>query len=89
MTQVTIYTRLGCGYCSRAKRLLDSKDVEYTEHDASFAPELRSEMIQRANGKTTFPQIFIDDYHVGGCDELYALEQSGRLDSLLSEKGAA
>lgn len=89
MIQVTIYTRLGCGYCSRAKRLLDSKGVDYIEHDASFAPELRSEMIQRANGKTTFPQIFIDDYHVGGCDDLYALESEGRLEPLLSEKSHA
>lgn len=84
MAQVTIYTRIGCGYCTSAKRLLEQKNVEYTEHDASFAPELRREMIQRANGKTTFPQIFINDYHVGGCDDLYALEQTGRLDRLLS-----
>ena len=89
MTQVTIYTRLGCGYCSRAKRLLDDKGVHYIEHDASFSPELRSEMIQRANGKTTFPQIFIDDYHVGGCDDLFALESEKRLDPMLLGKRSA
>jgi len=83
MPNVTIYTRLGCGYCTRAKRLLDEKGVEYTEYDASFSPELRAEMIQRANGRSTFPQIFIGDYHVGGCDDLHALEREGRLDELL------
>ena len=62
MTEVTIYTRMMCGYCSAAKRLLDGKGVAYTEHDASFSPELRQEMIQRANGRTTFPQIFIGDH---------------------------
>lgn len=83
MTDVTIYTRMGCGYCARAKRLLESKNVEYTEHDASFSPELRQEMIQRSNGGNTFPQIFIGDTHVGGCDELFALEQAGKLDPML------
>ena len=90
MADVTIYTRMGCGYCSAAKRLLDSKGVAYTEHDASFSTELRQEMMQRS-GRTTFPQIFIDDRHVGGCDDLYALEQEGRLDALLgrgTEAGA-
>ncbi|KFB08975.1 glutaredoxin 3 [Nitratireductor basaltis] len=87
MTDVTIYTRMGCGYCARAKRLLESKGVEYTEHDASFSPELRQEMIQRSNGGNTFPQIFIGDTHVGGCDELFALEQANKLDPML--KGSA
>lgn len=87
MPNVTIYTRLGCGYCSRAKRLLESKGVDFTEHDASFSTELRQEMIQRSKGSTTFPQIFIGDVHVGGCDELYALEADGRLDDLLTEQG--
>lgn len=87
MSAVTIYTRLGCGYCQAAKRLLDRKGVRYTEHDASFSPELRREMIQRANGRSTFPQIFIGNLHVGGSDELYALEREGRLDALL--EGAA
>ena len=84
MTDVTIYTRMMCGYCSAAKRLLDDKGVAYVEHDASFSPELRQEMIQRANGRTTFPQIFVGDVHVGGCDELYALDEEGGLDRLLA-----
>ena len=87
MSEVTIYTRALCGYCAAAKRLLDGKQVAYTEHDATFAPELRREMIERANGRTTFPQIFIGDTHVGGCDDLHALEREGRLDALLA--GAA
>lgn len=84
MADVTIYTRAMCGYCAAAKRLLDSKGVAYTEHDASFSPELRREMVARANGRSTFPQIFIGDMHVGGCDDLYALDARGRLDSLLA-----
>jgi glutaredoxin 3 len=82
MVDVTIYTRMMCGYCSAAKRLLDRKGVAYTEHDASFSPELRREMTQRS-GRSTFPQIFIGDTHVGGCDDLHALDASGRLDGLL------
>ncbi len=84
MVDVTIYTRMGCGYCTAAKRLLDRKGIAYTEHDASFSPELRQEMIVRANGRSTFPQIFVGDVHVGGCDDLHALEAQGRLDALLS-----
>ena len=84
MADVTIYTRMMCGYCTAAKRLLDSKGVAYTEHDASFSPELRQEMIQRANGRWTFPQIFIGDTHVGGADDLHALEAAGKLDTLLA-----
>lgn len=84
MAGVTIYTRMMCGYCSAAKRLLDEKGVAYVEHDASFSPELRQEMIQRASGRTTFPQIFVGDVHVGGCDDLYALDEQGRLDALLA-----
>ena len=86
MAEVTIYTRMMCGYCSAAKRLLDGKGVAYTEHDASFSPELRQEMIQRARGRSTFPQIFVGDRHVGGSDELYELERQGRLDALLTEQ---
>lgn len=88
MADVTIYTRMMCGYCAAAKRLLEQKGVAYTEHDASFSPELRQEMIQRANGRATFPQIFIGDMHVGGSDELHALERAGKLDALLAEKQA-
>ena len=84
MADVTIYTRMMCGYCSAAKRLLDNKGVSYTEHDASFSPELKQEMIQRANGGTTYPQIFINNQHVGGCDDLHALESAGKLDALLA-----
>jgi glutaredoxin 3 len=84
MVDVTIYTRMMCGYCTAAKRLLDRKGVSYTEHDASFSPELRREMIERANGGSTFPQIFVGAVHVGGCDELHALDAQGRLDGLLA-----
>lgn len=84
VVEVTLYTRMMCGYCMAAKRLLDDKGVSYTEHDASFSPDLRREMIQRANGRSTFPQIFVGDTHIGGCDELHALERQGGLDSLLS-----
>jgi glutaredoxin 3 len=84
MVDVTIYTRMMCGYCAAAKRLLERKGVAYTEHDASFSPELRQEMITRARGRSTFPQIFIGDTHVGGSDELHELESRGRLDQLLA-----
>lgn len=87
MTEVTIYTRALCGYCSAAKRLLDSKGVVYDERDATFSPDLRQEMMARANGRSTFPQIFIDDTHVGGCDDLHALERAGKLDALLAGGG--
>ncbi|MBM2713444.1 glutaredoxin 3 [Mesorhizobium sp. WSM4303] len=85
MLDVTIYTRMMCGYCAAAKRLLDRKGVAYTEHDASFSPELRQEMISRAHGRATFPQIFIGDTHVGGSDELHELEARGQLDRLLAD----
>lgn len=84
MPDVTIYTRMMCGYCAAAKRLLDAKGVAYVERDASFSPELRQEMIARANGRSTFPQIFIGDRHVGGSDDLHLLERQGKLDGLLS-----
>ena len=84
MAEVTIYTRMMCGYCEAAKRLLDSKGAAYTEHDASFSPELRQEMTQRANGRATFPQIFIDGRHVGGFDDLHALDAAGKLDAMLA-----
>ncbi|MBX3597410.1 MAG: glutaredoxin 3 [Rhizobiaceae bacterium] len=82
MPEVTIYTRAMCGYCAAAKRLLDNKGVHYTEHDASFSPALREEMIARS-GRRTFPQIFVGDVHVGGCDDLHALDAQGKLDGLL------
>ncbi|HSX73165.1 MAG TPA: glutaredoxin 3 [Shinella sp.] len=84
MASVVIYTRQFCGYCSAAKKLLETKGVTYEEHDATHAPEVRQEMIARANGRSTFPQIFIDERHVGGCDDLHALERAGELDALLA-----
>ncbi len=84
MVDVTIYTRMACGYCTAAKRLLDGKGVAYVEHDASFSPELRQEMISKAKGRSTFPQIFVGDHHVGGSDELHELERRGKLDGLLA-----
>ena len=83
MTQVTIYTRPFCGYCGRALALLGRKGVDFTEIEAGFDPGLRAEMVRRA-GATTFPQIFIGDTHIGGCDELLDLERQGKLDALLS-----
>jgi glutaredoxin 3 len=83
MVDVTIYTRNGCGYCTAAKGLLSEKGVAFTEHNASIEPAARQEMLARANGRTTFPQVFIGETHVGGCDDLYALENQGRLDILL------
>ena len=84
MASVVIYTRQFCGYCSAAKKLLETKGVTYEEHDATYAPEVRQAMIQRTNGRSTFPQIFINDRHVGGCDDLHALERAGELDAMLT-----
>jgi glutaredoxin 3 len=84
MADVTIYTRQFCGYCSRAKALLQSKGVDYVEHDATYSQELRQEMIGKANGSSTFPQIFINGQHVGGCDDLHALDRAGKLDPMLA-----
>jgi glutaredoxin 3 len=84
MADVTIYTRDFCGYCAAAKRLLTEKGVDFTEHDASYSPDLRQQMIQRANGRSTFPQIFIGATHVGGCDDLFALDRAGKLDPMLA-----
>ena len=81
---VEVYTRQMCGFCTMAKSLLQKKEVAFREFDATFDPALRKEMIQRANGASTFPQIFINDTHVGGCDELMALERAGKLDALLA-----
>ncbi|WP_108659766.1 glutaredoxin 3 [Acuticoccus kandeliae] len=79
---VDIYTRDYCGYCTRALRLLDSKGVRYTEHNASKDPSLRDVMIKRS-GRQTFPQVFIGDFHVGGSDDLMTFERSGKLDAVL------
>lgn len=83
MARVEIYTKFLCPYCSRAKRLLEDKGADYEEYDITLGGEKRQEMLQRANGRHTVPQIFIDDRHVGGCDDLHALERDGRLDPLL------
>ena len=80
---IEIYTRPGCGYCSAAKSLLARKNAAFTEFDVAVEPNRRAEMVERSNGGTTFPQIFIDQQHVGGCDELYALDREGKLDGLL------
>ncbi|MBL8531088.1 MAG: glutaredoxin 3 [Hyphomonadaceae bacterium] len=82
MAPVTVYTRAFCPYCTRAIALLERKGVPITEIDASD-PEKRQEMIQRS-GRFTFPQIFVGERHVGGCDDLHALEREGRLDPLLA-----
>ena len=83
MTRVTIYTRPYCPYCVRAVSLLEQKGVAFTEIEAAFDPDKRQEMIQRAGGRATFPQIFVGDQHIGGCDDMMDLERSGRLDPLL------
>jgi glutaredoxin 3 len=88
MASVEIYTRDYCYYCHAAKELLNRKGVSFTEIDITGRPERRNEMIQRANGRTTVPQIFIGKTHVGGCDDLHALEAAGRLDVLLSHQEA-
>lgn len=79
---VTVYSRQLCGYSTAAMRLLASKGVEYDERDATHDPALRQEMIERS-GRATFPQIFVGDTHVGGCDDLMAMERAGKLDPLL------
>lgn len=84
MPSIEIYTSPYCGYCHAAKRLLSSKGVSFSEIDVGREPARRAEMTQRARGGRTVPQIFIGDTHVGGCDELYALERAGKLDPLLA-----
>ena len=84
MPKVEIYTGMMCGYCMRALRLLESKKIAYKEIDVSLNSKLRAQMRQRAGGRSSVPQIFIDGNHVGGCDDLYALDASGRLDDMLA-----
>jgi glutaredoxin 3 len=83
MKPIEIYTTPYCGFCHAAKRLLQEKGVSFTEIDVAATPELRGEMMSRANGGYTVPQIFIGGTHVGGCNELYALERAGKLDPML------
>ena len=80
MADVVIYTRPFCGYCARAVSLLNQKGVPFTEIDAGMDPDKRREMVVRAGGRATFPQIFIAGQHIGGCDEMMALERAGKLD---------
>lgn len=85
--KVEIYTWSTCPFCLRAKALLDKKNVDYTEYCIDGDTAARAKMSERANGRRTLPQIFIDDQHVGGCDDLYALNAQGKLDAML--QGAA
>jgi len=84
MQLVEIYTSPLCGFCHAAKRLLKQKGVSFAEIDVFLHPSRKPEMIQRANGGRTVPQIFVGDIHVGGCDDLFALESDGKLDPLLA-----
>lgn len=84
MAHVTIYTRPFCGYCARALSLLGQKGADFTEIEAGMDPALRKEMMDRSGGRATFPQIFIGDAHIGGCDDMLALERDGKLDALLA-----
>jgi glutaredoxin 3 len=84
MQTVEIYTTPICGFCHAAKRLLKTKGVNFSEIDVMRNPSRKPEMIQRANGGRTVPQIFIGETHVGGCDDLFALESAGKLDDLLA-----
>lgn len=84
MQSVEIYTTPSCGFCHAAKRLLTQKGVAFTEFDVSRDPALRRAMMDRAHGRYTVPQIFVGATHVGGCDDLYAMERAGKLDPLLA-----
>ncbi|GAB5381230.1 MAG: glutaredoxin 3 [Aliiglaciecola sp.] len=83
MSKVEIFTKGYCPYCQRAKALLEQKGVEYIEFPIDKQPELRDTMIERANGGYTVPQIFINQQHIGGCDDMFALESQNKLDKLL------
>ena len=84
MAKIEIYSKAFCPFCVRAKRLLDSKGAAYEEYDITMGGPLRAEMIDRASGRSTVPQIFIDNRHIGGSDELIALDRDGGLDPLLA-----
>jgi glutaredoxin 3 len=83
MVAITIYTKPICPFCDRAKQLLKQKGQVWQEYDIATDPLRRAEMLEKAGGRTTVPQIFIDGQHIGGCDDLYALDRSGKLDPLL------
>jgi glutaredoxin 3 len=84
MARIEIYTRAFCPYCTRAKALLNDKGASFEEYDVTMGGPKRAEMVQRASGGTTAPQIFIDDAHIGGSDDLAALDREGKLDALLA-----
>jgi glutaredoxin 3 len=84
MANIEIYTKAFCPYCHRAKALLDRKGASFEEIDISLGGPRREEMIDRAGGRTTVPQIFINGHHIGGCDDLHALDSAGNLDPLLA-----
>jgi len=84
MAKVEIYTKFMCPYCTRAKRLLEEKGAAFEEYDITMGGPKRTEMLQRSNGRSTVPQIFIDDRHIGGSDDLAALNAAGKLEPLLS-----
>lgn len=86
MAKIEIYTTMFCPFCIRAKRLLRRKGVDFEEYDVTMKPNARAQMRERAGGAHTVPQIFIGEHHVGGCDELYALEAKGELDPLLGAR---
>jgi len=84
--QVEIYSSMLCGFCYRAKKLLEKKGVAFEEIDVMLSPGKRQEMIQRSGGRTSVPQIFVDGQHLGNCDEIYALESQGKLDTILTDQ---
>jgi glutaredoxin 3 len=84
MPPITIYTKAWCPYCAAAKELLENKGTPFEEIDIGAQPDRRSEMMTRAGGRSTVPQIFVGEQHVGGCDDLYALDRRGELDRLLA-----
>lgn len=86
MAEIEIYSGSYCGYCAKAKALLKQRGLNFTEYDVQAEPEKRAEMVERVPGARTIPQIFINGRHVGGCDELYALDRKGELDAWLEAK---
>lgn len=89
MPPITVYTAMLCPFCSRAKRLLRDKGVDFEEIDVTARPRLRAQMTEKSGGASTVPQIWIGQHHVGGCDDLFALEMKGELDPLLNAEGTA
>ncbi len=83
MTKIEVYSSMLCPFCYRAKKLLEQKGAEFTEIDVMLHPRRRAEMVERSGGRTSVPQIFIDGRHVGGCDDLFALEAGNKLETLL------